>query len=69
MAELKVGDEAKAIRLLQEALEGRFDNKDVALSFEKWPVFSIRLVGRGYDSTITADIAEALIEVQNAVNR
>jgi hypothetical protein len=69
MAEVRVDSEDRAFRLLHEALEGRFENKDVKLVFDQWPVIQIRLSGEGYDSTITPDIAEALLKVQEALTR
>lgn len=67
--ELLVENEDEALRLVHEALEGRLENRDIALKFERWPIIEIRLCGKGYDSSITADTAEALIEIQNALNR
>lgn len=69
MATREIDGEAKALRVLQDALEGEFADKNVVLSFSNWPIIEITLVGKGYDSTVTSDIAEALIEIQNAVNR
>lgn len=69
MAVRTIDGEDKALRVLEEALQGQFNNQNVDLVFTNWPTIEIRLVGKGYDSTITSDVAEALIEIQNAVNR
>ena len=51
------------------ALVGKIGEKPVKIEFKNWPIIEIKLVGDGYDSTITPDIAEALIEIQHAMNR
>jgi hypothetical protein len=69
MSEIRVDSEEKALRLLQDAMDGRYENKDVQLVFDNWPIIEIKLKGKGYDSTITPDVAEALLQVQDALNR
>lgn len=66
---LQVKDEAQAAAVLEDALAGRFDGKNVEIEFDGWPILTLRAKGEGYDSTITPDIAEALIEIQHAMNR
>lgn len=44
-------------------------DRPYVLEFENWPVLTLRFVGEGYNSTITPQIAEALIELQHAMNR
>jgi hypothetical protein len=34
-----------------------------------WPKVTIRLQGPGYNSSITSDVAEAIVEIQTALNR
>lgn len=69
MRELRIKSEEQAFTYLSRALEGQYDDGNVQLVFDNWPILEIRLAGKGYDSTITADIAEALISVQEALNR
>jgi hypothetical protein len=64
-----VKDEATAFKLLQKAINDELGDQPFELKFSGWPVLSIKLKGEGYDSTITADVAEALVEVQRALNR
>jgi len=67
--QIVVKDEDSAFQLLQKAINDELGDQPFELKFSGWPVLSIRLQGKGYDSTITADVAEALVEVQRALNR
>jgi hypothetical protein len=69
MRQIVVHDEATAFRLLKKAIDDELGDQPFELKFSGWPLLSIRLKGKGYDSTITADVAEALVEVQRALNR
>lgn len=69
MREIVVRNEKEAFDLLQKALNRELGDKQFVLKFDNWPILSIRLSGKGYDSTITSDVAEALVGVQRAVNR
>lgn len=69
MRQIVVSDEAAAFKFLQKAINDELGDKPFELKFSGWPVLSIRLQGKGYDSTITSDVAEALVEVQRAINR
>lgn len=64
-----ISDEATAFKYLEAALADQFDNKDVQLDFKGWPKITLRLTGEGYDSTVTSDIAQALVDLQHALNR
>jgi hypothetical protein len=66
---LRIEDEQQAARYLESALKGQFEDKNVAIEFSGWPILSIRSRGEGYDSTITPDMAEALVQIQHAMNR
>lgn len=66
---LVVSSEEKAFRYLEEALREGFEGKNVQFDFRGWPKLALRLTGEGYDSTITPDIAQALVELQHALNR
>lgn len=69
MKQIVVRSEQQAFQLLDQALKNGFGDRPFELKFEGWPILQIRLKGPGYDSTITSDIAEAIIELQRAVNR
>lgn len=66
---IKVGSEGAAFELLHRALTKEFAGDNVILSLHNWPKLKISLQGEGYDSTITADIAESLVDVQKRLNR
>lgn len=67
--ELEVTNEEQAFKLLQQALRDELRDSNVRISFKNWPVLSIKLEGKGYESTITPDIAESLVGLQHAMNR
>ncbi|WP_298431358.1 hypothetical protein [Ottowia sp.] len=66
---LLVRSEDEAFALLQRALAEEFSDSNVRLDFDGWPTIAIRLIGEGYDSTITAPMAEGLVDLQRAMNR
>lgn len=68
-ARLTVRSEEEAFALLKRALASELAEQPYALEFENWPILTLRFVGEGYDSTITPHIAEALVELQHAMNR
>ncbi|MDR6767497.1 hypothetical protein J2W88_002778 [Acidovorax delafieldii] len=67
--ELVVRSEEEAFELLRQALTSELEDHPYVLQFENWPILTLRFVGDGYDSTITPHIAEALVELQHAMNR
>ena len=68
-ANLVVRSEEEAFELLQRALASELEDQPYTLEFDNWPVLTLRYVGDGYESTITPHIAQALIELQHAMNR
>lgn len=66
---LVVRSENDAFKLLKKALENELADQPYALEFDNWPILTLRYVGEGYDSTITPQIAESLVELQHAMNR
>lgn len=66
---LKIGSEDEALKYLSQALAGQFENTHVDVEFANWPIMTIRATGKGYDSTITPDMAEALVDLQHSMNR
>lgn len=69
MDEVIINNEKDAFDLLQKALNQELSQKPFSIKFDKWPILEIKLEGEGYDSTITPDLAGALVEVQHALNR
>lgn len=67
--DLKVGSEADAFRLIEQALNNELGHQAYRLDFDNWPLLKIKLEGDGYDSTISSDMAAALVELQHAINR
>lgn len=68
--EYKIQSEEQAFEILQQALAGELDNEVISsIKFEGWPKVEIRLAGSGYDSTITPELAQAFLHVQQAVNK
>ncbi|WP_338881714.1 hypothetical protein WHX56_15210 [Achromobacter veterisilvae] len=67
--EILIGSEAAAFELMERALRKEFEGSNVHLSLQNWPRLRVSLRGEGYDSTITADVAEALVDVQKRLNR
>lgn len=66
---VRVDNEATAIQLLQDALEKAFDNKAVKLDFDSWPVLKLKYQGDKFHGTITPDIAQAIVDLQEVLNR
>lgn len=69
METITVSSEEQAFELIQQALAGEFQDRNVTLGFEGWPVISLRYEGKDFDSTVTPDVAEAIVELQHALNR
>ncbi|MDC6168862.1 hypothetical protein [Paucibacter sp. XJ19-41] len=64
-----VDSEEAAFQQLQLALRDQFPEGGVSFVFENWPKLTIKLEGVGYNSTITPDLAEVLVNLQHALNR
>lgn len=66
---VRITSEEQAFEVLQRALADEFADANVRLNFDGWPVLTIELEGEGYQSTITAPMAEGLVQLQRAMNR
>ena len=67
---ITIKSEGDAFSILEKMLKrGSEDQHPYTLQFDGWPVIQIRLRGEGFNSTITADIAESLVELQSAIDR
>lgn len=67
--QLDVTSEDRAAELLHAALIGHMENKNISLSFEDWPTIRLHYEGEKFDGTITPAIAEAIVKLQDALNR
>lgn len=66
---ITITSEAEAFAALETALSGSLGDRPVSLNFDHWPVLTMRYEGEDFDSTVTPDLAEAIIELQHALNR
>lgn len=66
---ITIHNEDEAFAFLKRALEREFEDVPAVVEFKDWPVLRIRLEGEGYDSTITPDMAEAIVSLQHSINR
>ena len=66
---LKITDDKTAFAALEKALRNELADATYNLEFVDWPKITIRLEGPGYSSSITSDVAEAIVEIQTALNR
>ena len=66
---INIANEGQAIELLRKALEDQFENENVRLNFKDWPRLRLEYKGEKFKGTITPDIAKALVELQEAMER
>ncbi|MCG6213436.1 hypothetical protein [Vibrio furnissii] len=66
---LTISDENELFEALKNTLNDSIDFDGVKIEFDGWPVFKMRVVGQGYDATITPDLMKAFLELQAAVYR
>ena len=66
---LTVQSEDQAIAYLEDALASQLADTGISLNFEGWPTLSLVYTGDKFHGTITPNIAKALIELQDAMNR
>lgn len=66
---LVVRNEKEAFSLLEKAISNQLGDRVVDLKFDGWPIVEIKLEGKGYEGTITSEMAGALVELQHAMNR
>jgi len=67
--EIVISSEEQAFSVLKDALNDNFNDEHFTLKFDNWPLLEIELEGPGYKSTITPDMASALVSLQAALNR
>lgn len=66
---IKITSEKIAFEAIEEAMKTGFGGDNVKLDFVNWPMLEIKLEGPGYKSTITPDMAFALVQLQKSLNR
>lgn len=66
---IRIDGESTAVQVLQSALDKAFENKNVRLDFDAWPVLKLRYTGEKFHGTITPDIAQAIVDLQEVLNR
>ncbi|MBS7328983.1 MAG: hypothetical protein KIG68_09630 [Oxalobacter sp.] len=64
----KIRSDDDAISLLNAFLSNNLP-EGYTVSLDGWPQFTLRYSGEGFDGTMTAQTAEAIIALQKAVNR
>lgn len=67
--DLRVTSDADAFALIEKSLDHQLGYQPYRVVFDRWPILTIKLEGEGYESTITPDMASALVELQHAINR
>lgn len=65
---LVISNEKDVINYLKQVIDNKVYDAYL-FEFKNWPVVKIRLQGEGYNSTITSDMAESIVELQHALNR
>lgn len=66
---ITISSEEEAFEYLKRALAREFEDRPVVIEFKDWPILRIKLEGEGYESTITPDMAEAIVTLQQSINR
>ena len=66
---IRVDGESTAMQVLQAAIDNAYDNKTVKLDFDSWPVLKLKYTGHRFHGTITPDIAQAIVDLQEVLNR
>lgn len=66
---LRIDSESTAIDAIHAALLKAYEGQSIKLDFDSWPVLRLKYVGEKFDGTITPDIAQAIVELQETLNR
>lgn len=67
MKKIVIKTDEQAIEILDQALKKELD-ENVVVEFDGWPTIDVKYVGPKFNSSVTSSNAEALIEIQKAVN-
>lgn len=66
---VRIKSEAQAEEALRQAIRDALDGQDVDLKFDGWPTLKVVLKGPGYSGTITAEAAQAIVDLQRTLDR
>lgn len=68
-AVIAIQSEEQLFEVLKELDNDILQIDGVKLRFDGWPTFSLRVVGDGYDATITPALMQGFLELQSAIYR
>ena len=66
---LRVDSKETAISVIQAAMQDVFLGENVKLDFDHWPILHLKYTGPKFAGTITPDIAQAIVDLQEVLNR
>lgn len=66
---LRVTDEESAYAALESALAKAFEGQAIKLDFDSWPILRLKYKGDKFKGTITPDIAQAILDLQDVLSR
>ena len=64
MNEIVINSESDVYELLEKLSNKNFDLNSYSINFNDWPVLTIKMTGPQFDSSITAPVMKAFIELQ-----
>lgn len=69
MNEILINNESDVYDLLEKLSDKNFKLDSHSINFNNWPVLTIRMTGPQFDSSITAPVMKAFIELQASIYR
>ncbi|WP_217522038.1 hypothetical protein [Vibrio metschnikovii] len=66
---ITIQNEDQLFEVLKGIDQDVLDVEGVKLHFDGWPTFTMRVVGEGYDATITPALMKGFLELQSAIYR
>ncbi|ELT7571701.1 hypothetical protein [Vibrio cholerae] len=66
---IRIQNEEQLFEVLKNVNQDLLSVDGVKLHFDGWPTFSMRIVGEGYNSTITPALMKGFLELQSAIYR
>lgn len=69
MNTIVISNEDDLLDLLSNIQNDQLSTEELDVKFENWPVFTMRLEGEGYHSTITPSLMKGFLEMQAAIYR
>ncbi|WP_038940634.1 hypothetical protein [Vibrio vulnificus] len=68
-AVITIRNEDQLFEVLKGIDQDILDVEGTKLRFDGWPTFTMRVVGEGYDATITPALMKGFLELQSAIYR